>query len=93
MKNGAPDQEKEKIDNLIYNMMNGDVDSYNKAEMYVSQHLNNDDAALKHLYELANKYGMVTSDKRQRNTRNKALEAKRAPYMKNSNDINAPYLK
>lgn len=75
MKNGAPDQEKEKIDNLIFNMMNGDVDSYNKAEMYVSQHLNNDDVALKHLYELANKYGMVTSDKRQRNTRNKALEA------------------
>lgn len=72
MKNGAPDEERKVINELLYNAVNGDTDSYNKAEMYVSQHLNNDAVALKHLYEQAKKYGSITGDDRQTKSRDTA---------------------
>lgn len=79
MRNGAPERERERIDALLYNAQNGDIDSYNKAEMYVSQNLNGNAEALRHLYELAHKYGRINRDQRQEDairratTRNNSL--------------------
>lgn len=98
MRNGAPDEEREKIDRIMVGLSNGDVDSYNKAEIYVSQHLNNDNVALRHLYEQARKYGRVNADNRQVAARNQAVNrgniARTAPYMRtHNNDTSkvAPY--
>lgn len=98
MRNGAPDEERRQIDQIMAGLSNGDVDSYNKAEIYVSQHLNNDNVALRHLYEQAWKYGRVNADERQINARGQAINrgdiARTAPYMRtNNNDTSkvAPY--
>lgn len=98
MRNGAPDEERKKIDGIIAGAYVGDVDSYNKAEIYVSQHLNNDPVALRHLYEQAKKYGRVNADQRQADARDRAVNrgntARTAPYLRtNNNDTSkvAPY--
>ena len=98
MRNGAPDEEREKINRIMVGARTGDVDSYNKAEIYVSQHLNNDPVALRHLYELAGKYGRVNADERQIDARGRAINrgntARTAPYMRTyNNDTSkvAPY--
>lgn len=72
MRNGASGEKQKTIDNIIKSVNNGDVDSYNKAEMYVSQNLNSDAVALKHLYELAGKYGRVESVASQTRSRDEA---------------------
>lgn len=69
MRNGAPGAEREKIDKLLYEAQNGDMNSYSKAEMYVSQNLNSDPIALKHLYELARQYGHVSVSDNQKQLR------------------------
>ena len=98
MRNGAPDEERKEIDEIIRGAYVGDVDSYNKAEIYVSQHLNNDPVALRHLYEQARKYGRVNADQRQADARDRAVNrgntARTAPYLRtNNNDTSkvAPY--
>lgn len=93
MRNKASADEKESIDSIISKMREGDVDSYNDAEMYVSQHLNNDDVALKHLFEQAKKYGRVVGDEGQRELRDKARKHNIPPYKKNNNANKAPYLR
>lgn len=75
MRNGAPEIEREKIDKLLYEAQNGDMNSFNKAEMYVSQNLNSDPIALKHLYELAGKYGRVSANGNQKQLRDKTRGA------------------
>lgn len=75
MRNKASADEKESINSIISKMREGDIDSYNDAEMYVSQHLNNDAVALKHLFEQAKKYGRVVGDKGQRELRDKTRNA------------------
>lgn len=75
MRNKASADEKESINSIISKMREGDVDSYNDAEMYVSQHLNNDAVALKHLFEQAKKYGRVVGDEGQRKLRDKDRNA------------------
>lgn len=72
MRNGATETERRKIDEILYEAQNGDIDSYNKAEMYVSQNLNSDPVALKHLYELAKQYGHVSTNDSQKQLQNKA---------------------
>lgn len=72
MRNGATETERRKIDEILYKAQNGDIDSYNKAEMYVSQNLNSDPVALKHLYELAKQYGHVSTNDSQKQLQNKA---------------------
>lgn len=72
MRNGASGEKRETIDSIIQAVRNGEVDSYNKAEMYVSQNLNSDAVALRHLYELAGKYGRVESVASQRQSRDNA---------------------
>ncbi|MCI6213262.1 hypothetical protein [Bacteroides heparinolyticus] len=78
MRNGAPDSERKKIDDMMYLATSGDVNSYNKAEMYVAQHLNTDAVALKHLYELAKSYGRVESVASQKRLRDDVINRNRA---------------
>ena len=66
MRNGAPEDEREKIDEMLYGVTSGDVDSYNKAEVYVSQNLNADGEAMRYLYDLARQYGRINKNERQR---------------------------
>lgn len=73
MRKGARDDGRNAIDKLIYDMKSGEVNSFSNAEMFVSQHLNDDPAALKHLYEYAGKYGHVSVDGGQEAERQKAL--------------------
>lgn len=95
MRNGADGEERKTIDNIIYRSRIGDVDSYNDAEMYVSQHLNSNAIALRHLYELAGKYGHVSSNDNQRKNRDAAMgKVNSAPWVKNNNQSSttAPWL-
>lgn len=78
MRNGAPEEERRKIDDLMAVVRDGDMNSYNKAEMYVAQHLNTDAVALKHLYELAKSYGRVESVSSQKKLRDDVINRNRA---------------
>ena len=61
--------------------------------MYVSQNLNNDAVALKHLFEQAKKYGRVVGDEGQKELRDKARNHNLPPYKKDNNASKAPYLR
>lgn len=93
MRNKASDDEKRSIDGILRKIREGDINSYNDAEMYVSQNLNNDAVALKHLFEQAKKYGRVVGDEGQKELRDKARNHNLPPYKKDNNASKAPYLR
>lgn len=93
MRNKASDDEKRSIDGILRKIREGDINSYNDAEMYVSQNLNNDAVALKHLFEQAKKYGRVVGDEGQKELRDKARNYNLPPYKKDNNASKAPYLR
>ena len=93
MRNKASDDEKRSIDGILRKIREGDINSYNDAEMYVSQNLNNDAVALKHLFEQAKKYGRVVGDEGQKELRDKARNRNLPPYKKDNNASKAPYLR
>lgn len=78
MRNNATGTARDRIDQLLQSVSDGKVDSYSDAELYVSQHIDNDPVALRHLYEQAKKYGRVTANDKQKQARDDAMRRNRS---------------